>query len=255
MSQPSPVAFITGATSGFGRATAKRFADAGWALVLTGRRQERLADVERELGGIVPVHTAPLDVRDRAQVEAVVAALPSTFQSVKVLVNNAGLALGAGPAQEASLDDWQTVVDTNVTGLLNVTRTLLPTLIEVGRGAAIINLSSTAALWPYPGSHVYGASKAFVNQFSYNLRCDLKGTGVRVTDIAPGMAETEFTLVRMKGDQKAHDNLYGGVEPIQPEDVAEQIFHAATLPPHLNINRLEIMPVCQSWAGLSIERD
>lgn len=255
MSQHPPVAFITGATSGFGRACAYRFAEAGWALVLTGRRQERLEAVKQDLEDQVPVHVASLDVRDRTAVTQMVEALPEAFKAVKVLVNNAGLALGAGPAQEADLDDWQTVIDTNITGLVNVTRALLPTLIEVGRGAAIINLSSTAALWPYPGSHVYGASKAFVNQFSYNLRCDLKGTGVRVTDIAPGMAETEFTLVRMKGDQNAHDNLYGGVEPIQPEDVAEQIFHAATLPPHLNINRLELMPVCQSWAGLSIDRN
>ncbi|WP_110667760.1 SDR family NAD(P)-dependent oxidoreductase [Salinicola halophilus] len=251
----SSVVFITGATSGFGRACAERFADAGWALVLTGRREERLASLKASLESRVPVHTATLDVRERDSVAEVVASLPEAFRAVKVLVNNAGLALGAGPAQEADLDDWQTVIDTNITGLVNVTRTLLPTLIEVGRGAAIINVSSTAALWPYPGSHVYGASKAFVNQFSYNLRCDLKGTGVRVTDVAPGMSETEFTLVRMKGDQSAHDKLYGGVEPIQPEDVAEQVFHAATLPAHLNINRLEIMPVCQSWGGLTVDRD
>ncbi len=255
MSHNPPVAFITGATSGFGRACAHRFAEAGWALVLTGRRQERLEAVKQQLEDQVPVHVATLDVRERDGVAQVVEELPPAFKAVKVLVNNAGLALGAGPAQEANLDDWQTVIDTNITGLVNVTRTLLPTLIEVGRGAAIINISSTAALWPYPGSHVYGASKAFVNQFSYNLRCDLKGTGVRVTDIAPGMSETEFTLVRMKGDQSAHDKLYGGVEPIQPEDVAEQVFLAATLPPHLNINRLELMPVCQSWAGLSVDRD
>ena len=255
MSQNPPVAFITGATSGFGRACAHRFAEAGWALVLTGRRQERLEAVKQQLEDRVPVHVATLDVRERDAVARVVEELPPAFKAVKVLVNNAGLALGAGPAQEANLDDWQTVIDTNITGLVNVTRTLLPTLIEVGRGAAIINISSTAALWPYPGSHVYGASKAFVNQFSYNLRCDLKGTGVRVTDIAPGMAETEFTLVRTKGDQGAHDKLYDGVEPIQPEDVAEQVFLAATLPPHLNINRLELMPVCQSWGGLSVDRD
>lgn len=254
MTQP-PVAFITGATSGFGRACALRFAAAGWALVLTGRRQERLESLQQSLEEQVPVHIATLDVRDRQNVADVVDALPEAFQRVKVLVNNAGLALGAGPAQEADLEDWQTVIDTNITGLVNVTRTLLPTLIDVGRGAAIINVSSAAALWPYPGSHVYGASKAFVNQFSYNLRCDLKGTGVRVTDVAPGMSETEFTLVRMKGDQSAHDKLYGGVEPIQPEDVAEQVFHAATLPAHLNINRLEIMPVCQSWGGLTVDRE
>ncbi|MCM2131884.1 SDR family NAD(P)-dependent oxidoreductase [Larsenimonas rhizosphaerae] len=251
----TPVVFITGATSGFGRACAHRFASAGWALILTGRRQERLEDLKTELKDSVPVYSAVLDVRDSQAVTAMINDLPPEFSDVTCLVNNAGLALGAGPAQEASLEDWHTVVDTNITGLLNVTHALLNTLIRVGRGAAIINISSTAALWPYPGSHVYGASKAFVNQFSYNLRCDLKGTGVRVTDIAPGMAETEFTLVRMKGDHQASDNLYSGVEPIQPEDIAEQVFYAATLPPHLNINRLEIMPVCQSWAGLAVDRE
>ncbi|MCX2524810.1 SDR family NAD(P)-dependent oxidoreductase [Larsenimonas rhizosphaerae] len=251
----TPVVFITGATSGFGRACAHRFASAGWALILTGRRQERLEDLKTDLKDSVPVYSAVLDVRDSQAVTAMINDLPPEFSDVTCLVNNAGLALGAGPAQEASLEDWHTVVDTNITGLLNVTHALLNTLIRVGRGAAIINISSTAALWPYPGSHVYGASKAFVNQFSYNLRCDLKGTGVRVTDIAPGMAETEFTLVRMKGDHQASDNLYSGVEPIQPEDIAEQVFYAATLPPHLNINRLEIMPVCQSWAGLAVDRE
>src|SRR5690625_4801079 len=202
-----PVAFITGATSGFGEACARRFATAGWALVLTGRRHDRLEKLQDELGTDVPVHVAVMDVRDSAQVDQVVNHLPEPFARITALVNNAGLALGVGPAQEADLSDWYTVIDTNVTGLVNVTRLLLPSLIDVGAGASIINMSSTAALWPYPGSHVYGASKSFVSQFSSNLRCDLLGTGVRVTDIAPGMAETEFTLVRTNGNQEAHDAL------------------------------------------------
>ncbi|HCC62651.1 MAG TPA: NAD(P)-dependent oxidoreductase, partial [Pseudomonas sp.] len=192
------VVFITGATSGFGRATARRFAEAGWALVLTGRRQERLEALQQELSAKVPVHIATLDVRDAEAVKQVVAELPAGFREVKALINNAGLALAPEPAQKVDLRDWHTMIDTNVTGLVNVTHALLPCLIETGKGASIISIGSVAGHWPYPGGHVYGATKAFVEQFSYNLRCDLLGTGVRVTDIAPGMAETEFTLVRTK---------------------------------------------------------
>ncbi|HYQ38751.1 MAG TPA: SDR family NAD(P)-dependent oxidoreductase, partial [Pseudomonas sp.] len=153
------------------------------------------------------------------------------------------------------LADWHTMIDTNITGLVNVTHALLPTLIASGRGASIVNIGSVAADTPYPGSHVYGATKAFVRQFSYSLRCDLLGTGVRVTDVAPGLAETEFTLVRTGGDRAAHDKLYGDTTPLQAEDIAEQIFHVATLPAHININRLEIMPVRQAWGGFAIDRD
>lgn len=195
------VVFITGATSGFGRATARRFADAGWALVLSGRRYERLEALKQELQGKVPVHIAALDVRDAEAVSAMVAAVPEAFRPITTLVNNAGLALAPEPAQKVALEDWHTMIDTNVKGLVNVTHALLPQLLETGAGASIVNLGSVAGQWPYPGSHVYGASKAFVKQFSYNLRCDLISTGVRVTDLAPGMAETEFTLVRTRGDQ------------------------------------------------------
>lgn len=247
------VAFITGATSGFGRAAAERFAQAGWSLVLSGRRLERLEALKAELN--VPVHIIQLDVRDSDAVAQAVAALPSEFAAVRLLINNAGLALAPQAAQDVELDDWKTMIDTNVTGLVNVTHALLPTLIQSGAGSTIINVGSIAGQWPYPGSHVYGATKAFVQQFSYNLRCDLLGTGVRVTDIAPGMAETEFTLVRTKGDQAASDKLYNSTTPLTAQDIAEQMFYVATLPDHININRLEVMPTRQAWSPFAVDRD
>ncbi len=249
------VVFITGATSGFGRAAARRFAADGWSLVLTGRRLERLQTLQEELAARVPVHVAALDVRDAQAVQRVVEELPEDFRRVRALINNAGLALAPEAAQKVALEDWHTMIDTNVKGLVNVTHALLPTLIETGAGASIVNLGSVAGQWPYPGSHVYGASKAFVKQFSYNLRCDLLGTGVRVTDIAPGMAETEFTLVRTKGDQAASDRLYRGTTPLTAEDIAEQIFYVASLPDHININRLEVMPTRQAWMPFAVDRD
>ena len=217
------IVFITGATSGFGRATARRFAEAGWALVLTGRRSERLEELQSELSAKVPVYIATLDVRHAGAVTEVVEQLPAEFRQIDCLVN--------------------------------VTHALLPTLIATGKGASIVNIGSVAGHWPYPGGHVYGATKAFVEQFGYNLRCDLLGTGVRVTDIAPGMAETEFTLVRTKGDQDASDRLYRGTTPLTAEDIAEQIFYVATLPDHININRLEVMPTRQAWSPFNIDRD
>ncbi len=247
--------FITGATSGFGRAAARRFAQGGYSLVLTGRRRERLEELEQELAGQVDVHVIELDVRDEAAVKRAVDELPEAFAAVQVLLNNAGLALAPEPAQNVALEDWHTMIDTNVKGLVNVTHALLPTLIGIGAGASIINVGSTAGKWPYQGSHVYGATKAFVEQFSYNLRCDLLGAGVRVTDLAPGMAETEFTLVRTKGDQAASDALYNTTTPMTAEDIAEQMFYIATLPAHLNVNYLEIQPVRQTWAGMKVDRD
>lgn len=248
------IVFITGATSGFGRATARRFAQAGWKLILTGRRTERLEALQQELA-TTPSHIITLDVRDGEAVKQAVAELPAEFKPITALINNAGLALAPEPSQKVALEDWHTMIDTNITGLVNVTHALLPSLIETGAGASIINLGSIAGQWPYPGSHVYGASKAFVQQFSYNLRCDLLGTGVRVTDVAPGMAETEFTLVRTKGDQQASDNLYRNTTPLTAEDIAEQIYHIATLPNHINFNRVEIMPVRQAWSAFAIDRD
>ena len=250
----SDVVLITGATSGFGRAAARRFAKAGWSLILAGRREERLKTLQEELSN-VPVHAITLDVRDADAVKQAITELPEEFRRIKSLINNAGLALAPKPSQEVDLADWHTMIDTNVTGLVNVTHAVLPALIEAGKGASIVNLGSAAGQWPYPGGHVYGATKAFVQQFTYNLRCDLRGTGVRVTDIAPGLAETEFTLVRTGGDQAASDALYQGTTPLEPEDIAELIFYTASLPAHININRLEVMPTCQTWAPFAIERD
>ena len=242
---------ITGATTGFGAAAVRRFADAGWNVIATGRRAERLQPLVEAFPG--QVHAAVFDVRDTAAMEQALAALPEGFGDIDLLVNNAGLALGTAPAQDCSLDDWRTMIDTNVTALVTMTRLLLPTLIA--RKGAIVNISSTASKYPYPGGNVYGGTKAFVSQFSLNLRSDLHGTGVRVTTIEPGMAQTEFTLVRTHGNQAASDKLYADAHPMTGEDIAEQIFHVATLPPHLNINRLEIMPVSQSFAGFQVYRD
>ena len=242
---------ITGATAGIGAATARRFAGAGYRVVATGRRRERLDALVSELGED-KAHPVVLDMRDVEAIGAAVDALPEPFAGVDVLLNNAGLALGTAPAQEGDIDAWQTVIDTNVTGLVAITRKLLPTLI-VRRGA-ILNLSSVAATYPYPGGNVYGASKAFVSQFSLNLRSDLHGTGVRVTAIEPGMIETEFTIVRTGGDKAASDALYRGMNPMTAEDTAEILFWIATLPPHVNVNTIELMPVSQSFAGFQIAR-
>lgn len=244
-------ALITGATSGFGAAAVRRFVAAGWRIIATGRRADRLQALVDELGAD-KVHAAAFDIRDEAALDAALDALPAAFRDIDLLVNNAGLALGTAPAQQASLDDWRTMIETNVLALVTVTRRLLPLLVE--RKGAIINIGSIAGSYPYPGGNTYGGTKAFVRQFSLGLRSDLHGTGVRVTDIEPGMAETEFTLVRTHGDQAASDKLYAGAQPMTADDIAEQIFYVATLPPHLNINRLEIMPVTQSFAGFQVHR-
>lgn len=245
-------ALITGTTSGFGAATARRFVTAGWQVVATGRRADRLQALVDELGAD-RVHAAAFDVRDADAMNAAMEALPVAFRGVDLLVNNAGLAQGTQPAQNARLDDWQRMIDTNITALVTLTRRMLPALIE--RRGAIINISSTAATYPYTGGNVYGGTKAFVSQFSLGLRSDLHGTGVRVTTLEPGMAETEFTLVRTHGDQTASDALYKGANPMTAQDIAETIFWIATLPPHLNVNRLEMMPVSQSFAGFQVARE
>ena len=245
-------ALLTGATSGFGAAAVRRFVAAGWRVIATGRRADRLQALVDELGAD-KVHAAAFDIRDETALDAALDALPAAFRDIDLLVNNAGLALGTAPAQQASLDDWRTMIETNVLALVTVTRRLLPLLVE--RKGAIINIGSIAGSYPYPGGNTYGGTKAFVRQFSLGLRSDLHGTGVRVTDIEPGMAETEFTLVRTHGDQAASDKLYAGAQPMTADDIAEQIFYVATLPPHLNINRLEIMPVTQSFAGFQVARD
>ena len=244
--------FVTGATSGFGLATARRFAEAGWRIVATGRRADRLEALAEQIGRKA-IHVAAFDIRDADAMQAALEALPDGFRNIDLLVNNAGLAQGTRPAQDASLDDWRTMIDTNITALVTLTRALLPNLIA--RRGGIVNISSTAASYPYAGGNVYGGSKAFVSQFSLGLRADLHGTGVRVTTLEPGMAETEFTLVRTHGDQAASDALYGGAQALTADDIAETIYWIATLPTHLNVNRLELMPVSQSFAGFQVHRD
>jgi serine 3-dehydrogenase len=251
MNANSPrTALITGATAGFGRAAARKFVDAGWQVVATGRRADRLDALHAELGDAV--HPACFDIRDEAAMRAALAALPERFRGIDLLVNNAGLAQGTRPAQEAVLADWKTMIDTNVTALVTLTHALLPLLVE--RKGAIVNISSISATYPYTGGNAYGGTKAFVTQFSLGLRSDLHGTGVRVTSIEPGMAETEFTVVRTHGDQEASDRLYGDANPMTADDIADAILWVATLPPRLNVNRLEIMPTSQSFAGLQVHR-
>jgi len=244
--------FITGATSGFGEACARVFARDGWRLVLTGRRQERLERLAAELGG--EVHLLVQDVRDRQRVERDIAALPQAFAEIDVLVNNAGLALGLGPAQSADLDQWEQMVGTNIKGMLYCTRFILPGMVARGRGH-IVNLGSVAGNWPYPGGNVYGASKAFVKQFSHNLRADVLGSGVRVTNIEPGLAETEFSLVRFSGDREEAAKFYQGMQPLAAEDIANIVHWAVMQPLHVNINRIEVMPVAQSCGPFAIHRE
>jgi serine 3-dehydrogenase (NADP+) len=243
-------AFITGATAGIGAAAARRFVREGWQVVGTGRRRERLEALADELGE--QFHPLQLDMRALDSFPDAIAGLPEPFRTVDLLVNNAGLAPPMEPLQQADLLPSLNVIQTNVSGLVALTRHLLPGLIE--RKGAVINLSSVAATYPYRGGAVYGGTKAFVRQFSLDLRCDLHGTGVRVTSIEPGMAETEFTIVRTGGDQAASDALYAGMDPMTADDLADTILWVATLPPHLNINTIELMPTSQSFAGFTVAR-
>lgn len=250
----SPVertAFVTGATAGIGEATVRTLVASGWRCVATGRRKDRLDRLVDELGA-EKVHPLCFDVRDREAMDAAIDGLPEDFTGIDLLVNNAGLARGLAPAQEANLDDWQTMIDTNVTAMVALTRKLLPALIE--RKGAVITIGSVAGSYVYPGGNVYAGSKAFANHFTLALRADLHGTGVRVTSIEPGMVETEFTLVRT-GSQDASDDLYRGADPMTGQDIADTIRWIAELPPHLNINRIELMPVSQDFAGFRVARE
>ncbi|CDG90057.1 bifunctional NADP-dependent 3-hydroxy acid dehydrogenase/3-hydroxypropionate dehydrogenase YdfG [Xenorhabdus bovienii] len=247
------IVFVTGATSGFGEAIVRKFIKHGSVVIATGRRKERLDRLKAELGE--SFHPIQLDVRDRNAIEKVVQELPDALLNVDVLVNNAGLALGLEPAHQANPDDWETMIDTNTKGLVNMTRALLPNMVQINHGH-VINIGSTAANWPYAGGNVYGATKAFVKQFSLGLRADLQGKNIRVTDIEPGLVGgTEFSQVRFKGNDEKVNKTYDGAEALTPDDIAEAVFWVATLPSRVNINTLEMMPVCQSFAGLSVHRN
>lgn len=243
---------VTGATAGFGMAITRRFVRDGQRVIATGRRADRLEALRAELGPSVLPY--PLDVTDAAAVAALPASLPTPWQEIEVLVNNAGLALGASPAPATRLDDWETMVATNITGLMRMTHALLPGMVERDRGH-IVNVSSTAARYPYPGGNVYGASKAFVTQLSANLKADLVGTGVRVTDLEPGLVGgSEFSRIRFGGDAERANAVYAGTTPLSPEDIAEAVSWVVNLPRHVNINRLEMMPTCQGPGPLTIKR-
>ncbi|MSN26382.1 MAG: SDR family NAD(P)-dependent oxidoreductase [Geobacter sp.] len=244
---------ITGASAGFGAACARIFAINGNRLILTARRVDPLLRLQEEFAGTADVHIIPLDVRDREAVQGAIESLPERFRSVDVLINNAGLALGLEPAQRADLDDWETMVDTNIKGLMYCTRFILPGMVERNRGH-IVNISSTAGDWPYPGGNVYGGTKAFVTQFSRNLRTDLLGTKVRVSCIQPGMAETEFSKVRFKGNDEQAAGVYQGTDPLTAEDIAETVRWIVSQPPHVNVNTLELMSIDQSWGPFAINR-
>ena len=241
---------ITGATAGFGAAAARKFAAGGWQVIGTGRRGDRLKALQEELGeAFLPLE---VDMRDKGALDGL-ARLDPPWGEIDLLLNNAGLAPPTDPLPDTDWERIDQVIDTNITGLVALTRALLPTLIA--RKGQIINLSSVAATYPYKGGAVYAGTKAFVRQFSLDLRCDLAGTGVRVTSVEPGMAETEFTIVRTGGDVEASDKLYAGMNPMTSEDLADLFWWLANLPPHLNINTVELMPVSQSWAGFNINRE
>lgn len=244
---------ITGATSGFGKACAERFAAEGWRLIVTGRRTDRLKELTEQLRD-TPVHAVKLDVRDLGAVEAMVRDLPEGFRDVDVLVNNAGLALGLQGAQEASMQDWEIMIDTNIKGLCHLTRCLLPAMTARNQGH-IVNMGSIAGNYPYPGGNVYGATKAFVKQFSRNLLTDLIHTKIRVTNIEPGLSESEFSVVRFHGDKNKADAVYKGTQPLTPPDIAEIVHWVTSVPPHVNICTVEVMPVCQSCGPLAIHRE
>jgi 3-hydroxy acid dehydrogenase / malonic semialdehyde reductase len=247
------IVLVTGASAGFGLAIARRFAKDGARIIAAGRRTERLEALRAELGDKVLPLT--LDVSDRKAVERAVAGLPPAFAEIDLLVNNAGLALGLGMAPEADLDDWERMVDVNIKGLLYCTRAVLPGMKARDRGH-IVNLGSTAAEFPYPGGNVYGASKAFVYQFTLGLKADLLGTRIRVTDIEPGLVGgTEFSNVRFKGDASRAASIYAGTDPLTPEDIADAVHWVATRPARVNINSMQLMPLCQAFSPLAIKRE
>ncbi|WP_193334829.1 SDR family NAD(P)-dependent oxidoreductase [Devosia beringensis] len=247
------VTFITGATSGFGEAAARRYVAAGGKVIATGRRWNRLVDLQIDLGP-ENCHIIALDVQDRAAIDTAIADLPAPFAGINIVLANAGLALGLQPAAETDITDWETMISTNITGLTYTVRALLPGLIARG-GGHIVTLGSVAGDYPYPGGSVYGATKAFVKQFALNLRSDVQGKNVRVTNIEPGLTETEFSLVRFKGDGDKAAKPYAGTKAMNAEDIAETIFWSTTLPAHVNVNRLQVMATTQAFGPFDIYRE
>ena len=246
------VILVTGATSGFGKECAIKFAKNGDKVIITGRRENRLEELKNELKDY-DIFSLSFDVRDKEEVFKKISSLPSGYQNIDILINSAGLALGLELSPEALIEDWEQMIDTNIKGLLYVTKAVLPTMIKRKSGY-IFNLGSIAGSWPYQGGNVYGATKAFVEQFSYNLRTDLRGTNIRVSNIEPGAAKTEFSDIRFKGEIDKAQKVYDGYEPLVATDIASLIFTLANLPSHVNVNSLEVMPTAQTWAGLHIEK-
>lgn len=247
------IVLITGASAGFGAAMARKFVREGHQVIATGRRKSRLDALAAELGAaLLPLE---MDVTSRDSIDAALAALPQQWQDIDVLINNAGLALGTEPADRALLEEWETMIATNCKGLVTMTRQLLPRMVARNSGL-IINIGSVAGSYPYPGGNVYGATKAFVEQFTLNLRADLAGSGVRATNIAPGLVGgTEFSNVRLRGDDAKAAKIYEGTAPLTPEDIADTAWWVATLPPHVNINQIEMMPVAQGFSAFTIKRE
>ncbi|MBB6132392.1 3-hydroxy acid dehydrogenase/malonic semialdehyde reductase [Massilia aurea] len=246
------IVLITGASAGFGAEMARTFVSNGHRVILAARRTDRIADLAAELGdAALPV---TLDVTSRPSIEAALAGLPADWKQIDVLINNAGLALNTVPAHEVPLEDWETMIATNCKGLVTMTRLVLPDMVARGSGL-VINIGSTAGHYPYPGGNVYGATKAFVEQFTLNLRADLVGTGVRATNLAPGLSGgTEFSNVRFKGDDSAAAKVYEGTTPLSAKDIADTAYWIATLPPHVNVNSIELMPTCQGFSPFTIKR-
>ncbi len=248
------VVCITGASSGFGEACARKFSQSGHPLILSSRSLDKLEALADELKNRSPIYTASLDVTNLDSIDKFFAELPNDFSQIHTLINNAGLALGMEPAHETKQDDWETMIDTNCKGVVRITRRVLPGMVERNSGH-IINIGSIAGTWPYPGGNVYCATKAFVQQFSRTLRSDLLGKRIRVTNIDPGMAETNFSNVRMKGDDKKAKNVYEGTEPLVAYDIAEIVHWVTCAPIHVNINNIEVMPICQAWGPLAVNRN
>ena len=249
----SKIALITGATAGFGTSICRTLIQAGYFVIGTGRRSERLASLKAELGEkFLPL---AFDISDRLATQDAIKSLPTQWKNIDLLVNNAGLALGLESADKANLDDWEQMIDTNIKGLVNMTRFVLPQMVERNTGH-IINLSSIAGTYPYPGGNVYGGTKAFVTQFSLNLRADLAGKNIRVTSVEPGLCGgTEFSNVRFKGDDARAEKLYENVQYVTPQDIANMVLWLNQQPEHVNINRIEVMPTAQSFNPLKVTKE